>query len=91
MTTSGVPTVMPGPVVTHWIDGKPAEGSSSRRGQVFDPATGRVTKEVAFASAADVDEAVRAATEAFASWRSSSLAERTRVLFRFRELLAQRT
>jgi malonate-semialdehyde dehydrogenase (acetylating)/methylmalonate-semialdehyde dehydrogenase len=85
MTTSGVPVVM------HWIDGKAVEGSSSRRGQVFDPATGRVTKEVAFASVADVDAAVRAGTEAFASWRVSSLAERTRILFRFRELLAQRT
>src|SRR5690242_3994302 len=75
------------PLVTHWIDGKPTEGASARTGDVFDPATGRVTKQVAFASADDVDTAVTAATAAFAAWRSSSLAERTKVMFRFRELL----
>jgi malonate-semialdehyde dehydrogenase (acetylating) / methylmalonate-semialdehyde dehydrogenase len=78
------------PLVTHWIDGKPTEGASARRGDVFDPATGRVTKRVAFASPDDVDAAVTAATAAFAAWRSSSLAERTKVMFRFRELLALR-
>src|SRR6266576_4563981 len=78
------------PLVAHWVDGKLVEGSSPRRGDVFDPATGRVTKHVAFASAEDVDLAVDAASAAFASWRSSSLAERTRILFRFRELLDQR-
>src|SRR5579862_1776476 len=78
------------PLVTHWIDGKPVEGTSARAGEVFDPATGRVTRRVAFASADDVDAAVTAATAAFAEWRSSSLAERTKVLFRFRELLQLR-
>ncbi len=78
------------PLVSHWIDGKLVEGASARTGEVFDPATGRVTKRVAFASVADVDTAVAAATGAFAAWRSSSLAERTKVLFRFRELLQLR-
>ncbi|MDQ1508889.1 MAG: malonate-semialdehyde dehydrogenase (acetylating) / methylmalonate-semialdehyde dehydrogenase [Actinomycetota bacterium] len=78
------------PVVAHWIDGKLVEGSAARRGDVFDPATGRVTKHVAFASPDDVDAAVEAASAAFAEWRSTSLAERTKILFRFRELLDQR-
>src|SRR5689334_18086366 len=78
------------PVVAHWIDGKLVEGTGARRGDVFDPATGRVTKHVAFASAEDVDAAVEAASAAFAEWRSASLAERTKILFRFRELLDQR-
>ena len=64
------------PLVAHWIDGKFVEGSSTCRGDVFDPATGRVAKKVALASAADVDAAVDAASAAFKSWRSSSLAER---------------
>src|SRR5690348_13268772 len=50
------------PLVTHWIDGKPTEGASARTGEVFDPATGRLTKRVAFASPADVDAAVTAAS-----------------------------
>jgi malonate-semialdehyde dehydrogenase (acetylating)/methylmalonate-semialdehyde dehydrogenase len=79
------------PLVSHWIDGKLVEGSPARTGEVFDPATGEVTKRVAFASAADVDAAVAAAGAAFGAWRSASLAERTKVLFRFRELLSLRT
>ena len=75
------------PLVTHWIDGTPDEGSSSRRGDVFDPATGRVTKHVTFASVEDVDHAVVAARTAFGAWRVTSLTERTKVLFAFRELL----
>src|SRR3954468_5693804 len=77
-------------LLAHWIDGKLVEGSSARRGDVFDPATGQVTKQVAFASTEDVDAAVEAASAAFGEWRNSSLAERSRILFRFRELLDQR-
>jgi malonate-semialdehyde dehydrogenase (acetylating)/methylmalonate-semialdehyde dehydrogenase len=79
------------PDVVHWVDGKPFDGSSERRGEVFDPATGQVTKYVRFASRSDVDRAVEAASAAFARWRASSLAERSKVLFRFRELLREHT
>jgi malonate-semialdehyde dehydrogenase (acetylating)/methylmalonate-semialdehyde dehydrogenase len=78
------------PLVAHWIGGRVAEGSGARSGDVFDPSTGRVAKQVAYASPADVDAAVAAAGAAFPSWRGTSLAERTRVLFRFRELLNER-
>src|SRR6476659_9831311 len=78
------------PLVAHWVDGKLVEGSTARRGDVFDPATGRVTKQVAFGSTEDVNAAVEAASAAFTEWRATSLAERTKVLFRFRELLDQR-
>ena len=57
---------------------------------MYDPATGRVARQVAFATAEDVDDAVAAAQAAFATWRATSLAERTRVLFRFRQLLDAR-
>ncbi|CAM5724191.1 Malonate-semialdehyde dehydrogenase [Streptomyces fumanus] len=52
-----------------------------------DPATGAVTTRVAFASAEEVDAAVAAAKEAYATWGRSSLARRTEILFRFRALL----
>jgi malonate-semialdehyde dehydrogenase (acetylating)/methylmalonate-semialdehyde dehydrogenase len=78
------------PVVGHWVDGAVVEASSERFGDVYDPATGRVTRQVALASPADVDAAVAAARGAFAAWRATSLAERTRILFRFRELLDAR-
>ncbi|MBB6344806.1 CoA-acylating methylmalonate-semialdehyde dehydrogenase [Nonomuraea muscovyensis] len=73
--------------VSHWIDGALAEGDTSRRGEIFNPATGEVAGHVAMASAADVDAAVAAAAAAFPAWREASLVKRTQVLFRFRELM----
>ncbi|MEU2613115.1 CoA-acylating methylmalonate-semialdehyde dehydrogenase [Micromonospora sp. NPDC007271] len=75
---------------THWIGGKPWHGVAERAGDVYDPATGRVAGQVDFATAAVVDEAVAAAREAFTRWRTASLAQRTSVLFAFRELLHAR-
>jgi len=76
--------------VRHWIGGKPHEGPAGRQGDIYDPATGRLTGKVDFASATEVDAAVAAAKAAFPAWRDASLAKRTAVLFRFRELLAAR-
>jgi malonate-semialdehyde dehydrogenase (acetylating)/methylmalonate-semialdehyde dehydrogenase len=75
--------------ITHWINGALDTKKPQRSGEVFNPATGKVTKTVAFADAATVDGAVNAATEAFATWRNSSLTKRTQVLFAFRELVQQ--
>ena len=75
--------------ITHWINGALDTHKPQRSGEVFNPATGKVTKTVAFADAATVDRAVNAATEAFATWRHSSLTKRTQVLFAFRELVQQ--
>ncbi|MFE9690194.1 CoA-acylating methylmalonate-semialdehyde dehydrogenase [Micromonospora sp. NPDC005806] len=75
---------------THWIGGKPWNGVADRTGDIYDPATGRVAGQVDFASAAVVDEAVAAAREAFTRWRTVSLAQRTSVMFAFRELLNAR-
>ncbi len=83
--------VAPAPrLVTHWIGGKPYEGTGDRLGEVYDPATGTVTKNVVFASPPDVDKAVDAASNAFASWRNTSLSQRAKLLFAFRELTTAR-
>jgi len=76
--------------VTHWIDGKAWGGVADRTGEVFDPATGSVAARVDFAGQAEVDEAVAAAGRAFATWRQTSLAARSSVLFGFRSLLHAR-
>jgi malonate-semialdehyde dehydrogenase (acetylating)/methylmalonate-semialdehyde dehydrogenase len=78
------------PLVPHWIDGRAVTRSADRSGDVFDPSTGRVTKQVAFASASDVDDAVAAASRASGLWHQTSLAKRTKVLFAFRELIHRR-
>ncbi|MEQ8718027.1 MAG: CoA-acylating methylmalonate-semialdehyde dehydrogenase [Acidimicrobiales bacterium] len=71
----------------HWIDGKPLESSSGRTSAVFNPATGKQTAEVGLADVAEVDLAVASARLAFESWRDVSLAKRTEILFRYRELV----
>ena len=75
--------------ITHWINGALDTSKPERSGDVYNPATGKVTKTVAFGSAATVDTAVAAATNAFSEWRHSSLTKRTQVLFAFRELVLQ--
>ena len=77
--------------ITHWVDGRPREGSSGRSAPVFNPATGVTTGEVDLASAQEVDAAVASATAAAAEWRQSSLSQRSAVLFAFRELLHSRS
>ena len=76
--------------IDHWIAGAPHAGTSDRRGEVYDPATGQVRAHVAFADAEVVDTAVAAATAAAAEWRRTSLTRRVQVMFAFRELMNQR-
>jgi len=75
--------------VVHWIGGQRVAGTSGRTGPVYDPATGAIAREVDFASKAEVDAAVRAARDAFPSWRALSLSKRTDILFRIRNLVEQ--
>jgi malonate-semialdehyde dehydrogenase (acetylating)/methylmalonate-semialdehyde dehydrogenase len=76
--------------ITHRINGKPWDGVAERTGEVYDPATGQVSGVVDFAAQSEVEAAVSAAATAFPAWRDSSLAKRSNVLFKFRELLAAR-
>ena len=76
-------------IITHWINGALDSGKTERTSEVFNPATGQVSANVALANIAKVDEAVTAASDAFVSWRHSSLTKRTQVLFAFRELVLQ--
>ncbi|HEY2916762.1 MAG TPA: CoA-acylating methylmalonate-semialdehyde dehydrogenase [Candidatus Limnocylindrales bacterium] len=76
-----------GAPVDHWIGGRRVAGTSGRRGPVYDPATGRLAREVHLASVEEVDAAVAAAKAAFPGWRATSLSKRTEVMFRIRNLV----
>jgi malonate-semialdehyde dehydrogenase (acetylating) / methylmalonate-semialdehyde dehydrogenase len=76
--------------ITHWIGGRAVEGESGRSGPVYNPATGRQTGAVDFASVEEIDRAVRTAKEAFPAWRALSLSRRTELFFRIRELVRER-
>jgi len=76
--------------LSHWIGGRAAPGEANRLGDVFDPSTGARTRQVPFATPAEVDAAVRAAAAAFPAWSRTPPVVRARVLFRFRELAEAR-
>ncbi|KAA6463076.1 CoA-acylating methylmalonate-semialdehyde dehydrogenase [Acidobacteria bacterium AB60] len=77
------------PTVAHWVDGKLLQSTSGRTGNIYNPATGQVIGQVAFASTAEVDRAVAAAKDAFAGWRSTPLSRRAEIMFRLRDLIVQ--
>jgi malonate-semialdehyde dehydrogenase (acetylating)/methylmalonate-semialdehyde dehydrogenase len=74
-------------LIQHYIDGAAVDSPAERSGEVFDPAQGIVQARVAFADAATIDRAVRAAAKAFPAWRDTPLGKRSEILFAFRELL----
>jgi malonate-semialdehyde dehydrogenase (acetylating)/methylmalonate-semialdehyde dehydrogenase len=72
--------------VPAWIGGAPMP-SASRYGEVYNPASGQVTKRVAFADGSTMDAAVKAASAAFPAWRDTPPLRRARVMQKFLQLL----
>lgn len=61
---------------THWID-------------IMDPSKGEVIAQTPDCTAAEIEEVIEQADQAFASWSRTPVIKRVQVLFRFRELLLQ--
>ncbi|MBI1362063.1 MAG: CoA-acylating methylmalonate-semialdehyde dehydrogenase [Alphaproteobacteria bacterium] len=70
-----------------FVAGKSAKATSGREGDVFNPNTGEVQAKVGFASAADVDAAVKAAANAQPAWGAVNPQRRARVMFEFKRLV----
>lgn len=75
--------------LSHFINGHPTAGSSSRFGDIYDPASGQVQARVPLASHSEVEAAISAAQDAFPAWAATTPLLRARVMFRFKELLEQ--
>jgi len=73
--------------IPHFIGGKEVAGTSGRFSDVFNPATGEVQAKLALASKAELDNAVKVAAEAFKTWSAITPLQRSRVMFRFKDLL----
>ena len=71
-----------------WIDGK-AVAPSGRSGEIYNPATGQVTKRVPLCDASVIDAAVKSAAAAFPAWRDTPPLRRARVMQEFLNLLKQ--
>ena len=74
-------------VIGHYIDGQVQDTGSERFSNVFNPATGSVQARVGLANVNTVDEAVASALKAFPAWSEQSSLRRSRVMFKFKELL----
>ncbi len=73
--------------IGHYINGQMQAGASSRTQNVFNPATGAVTGQVALGNAAEVGAAVAAAQAAFPAWSDTPPIRRARVMFKYLELV----
>ena len=73
--------------IGHFVGGKQIKGDSGRTGDVFNPNTGEVQAKVAFASKAEVGQAIANAAAAQPAWAATNPQRRARVMFKFLELV----
>ncbi|MBO0715236.1 MAG: aldehyde dehydrogenase family protein, partial [Acidimicrobiales bacterium] len=73
--------------IGHWIAGEKITAPVVDGLPVYDPATGQQTARVLPAGPDEVKAAVEAAKRAQEGWKQSSLAQRTAVMFAFRDLV----
>jgi len=79
------------PRIPLWIDGKPFEGDLESTSPIHNPATGEVIAELAHATPEEVERIIASSAAAFETWSQVSLAKRSAIMFRFRELLVEHT
>ncbi|MED1643844.1 CoA-acylating methylmalonate-semialdehyde dehydrogenase [Brevibacillus agri] len=83
MTTTAVKRIR------NFINGEWIPSSSDRFEAVINPATGQVIAEVPLSSREDLEAAVKAAEEAYTWWRKTPVPNRTRILYRYHQLLVE--
>ena len=74
-------------LIQHYINGKVYKGSSSRKGKVYNPATGAQESEVILGTKSDLDHAVKNAKLAFEKWSQVTPLQRARIIFKYKELI----
>jgi len=77
----------PEATIAHWIDGKVVHESGSRTQDVFNPATGKVIRQVELASEVTVQQAIASAQKAFPAWANTPAIRRARILDKYLQLL----
>ena len=73
--------------INHFINGVEYISKSKRFGDVFNPALGEKIAEVSFANDQDIGMAISSAKAAFNSWSKTPPLTRSRIMFKFKELL----
>lgn len=75
------------PTLTHWIDGEFRTGSPTEVVAVENPGTGAAIAELNFTTSTELDQVVDIARKAQQKWAKVSLARRTEIMFKMRELV----
>lgn len=75
-------------IVGHLINGE-INSTAEKTQDIFNPSTGTVSKQVALANSATVEQAISAANAAYPEWRSTPPAKRARIMFNFKRLLEE--
>ena len=83
MTSSSIPTVK------LLINGEFVESRSTQWRDVVNPATQEVLARVPFATAEEMDAAVASAKEAFKTWRKTPIGARSRIFFKYQQLIRE--
>ena len=86
---TAIPAAARAAPVNHFINGRSVTVSGEGAQAVYNPATGQVTRQVALAGKATVQQAVAAAAAAYPAWRRTTPMKRARIMFRFKEILEQ--
>ncbi|MEU5848146.1 aminobutyraldehyde dehydrogenase [Saccharopolyspora shandongensis] len=73
------------------IDGRPVDAADGRTTDLVDPCNGKVFGTAPLSSAADVEAAYAAAQRAFEHWRTTTPADRQRLLLRLADEMERRT
>jgi malonate-semialdehyde dehydrogenase (acetylating) / methylmalonate-semialdehyde dehydrogenase len=73
----------------NYINGEWVESTTTKYENVYNPATKEVLVQVPHSTKEDVEKAVKAAKEAFDSWKNVPVQKRARVLFNFHQLLQE--
>ena len=77
--------------ILHYINGAPSAGTGTQTQPVYNPATGEVTGQLRLANDEDLAQAVAIAKAASETWGEVSIAKRSKILFRFQQLLTEHT
>ncbi|MCL1079866.1 CoA-acylating methylmalonate-semialdehyde dehydrogenase [Parashewanella spongiae] len=71
----------------NFINGQNMASTSSEFAAVYNPATGEQTAQVSLSTVAETEHAIEVAQTAYESWKKVTPLNRSRVMFKFKELL----
>jgi malonate-semialdehyde dehydrogenase (acetylating) / methylmalonate-semialdehyde dehydrogenase len=75
--------------LSNFINGQWVKSTTDKYEEVPNPATGEILAEVPISTQEDLDNAVKAAKKAFATWKKVAVPQRSRILFQYQQLLVK--